>query len=170
MIKELAYRYTQRAAVRLQSTSLHATALDHRSDAISSSVVALALLSSPLFGTKAIYVDPLAAIFVCVYLIYAGVRMFATIAGELMDQQADAETIAEVRQVATRVDSVAAVEKLRVRKSGLEYFAEIHVQVDGKLTVSEGHRIGHCVKDRLMENIPRLRDVLVHVEPFESHV
>ena len=167
LIKEVAYRYTSRVALRLKSTSLHAAALDHRSDAISSAVVGFALISSPVMGRFSIYVDPLAAIFVCAYLIYVGLKMFASIAAELMDQQADEQTIAHVRQVAANVDAVAEVEKLRVRKSGLEYFAEIHIQVNGHLTVSEGHRIGHNVKDQLMAEIPRLRDVHIHIEPHE---
>jgi cation diffusion facilitator family transporter len=167
VIKEFTYRYVNRVAQDLRSTSLHASALDHRSDAISSGVVAVALLCSPIFGDKAAYIDPIAAIFVCAYLIYVGVQMFTNIAGELMDQQADEETVAIIRKVAHSVDAVADVEKLRVRKSGLEFFAEIHVQVEGHLTVSEGHRIGHHVKDKLMAEIPRLRDVHVHIEPFD---
>lgn len=168
IIKEITYRYVNNVAKDLRSTSLHASALDHRSDAISSGVVAIALLASPIFGDKAAYIDPIAAIFVCGYLIYVGAKMFATIAAELMDQQADKETVALVRSVASNVDAVADVEKLRVRKSGLEFFAEIHIQVEGHLTVSEGHRIGHNVKDQLMAKIPRLRDVHVHIEPFEQ--
>ncbi len=165
VLKEVTYRYTDRVARQLHSASLHASALDHRSDAIGSAVVAVALLASPLLGDKAALVDPIAAMFVCVYLVYVGIKMFASIAAELMDQQADSATIARVRDIASRVEDVAEVEKLRVRKSGLEYFAEIHVQVNGHLTVSEGHRIGHAVKDRLIAEIPRLRDVHIHIEP-----
>ena len=168
LIKEIAFRYTRRVATELRSASLSATALDHRSDAIGSAVVSLALIGSPMLGAAAIYVDPLAAIFVCAYLIYAGMKMFTSIAGELMDQQADPETIERIRQVASTVNAVAEVEKLRVRKSGLEFFAEIHIQVNGHLTVSEGHRIGHNVKDRLMAEIPRLRDVHIHIEPHQT--
>jgi len=165
--KEFAYRYTTRVARRLKSASLEAAAWDHRSDAISSAAVAIALLGSPLFGAAATYVDPTVAILVCLYLIYTGLRMFASVAGELMDQQADDDTIWQVRQLAQSIDDVEDVEKLRVRKSGLEYFVEIHIQVNGHLTVSEGHRIGHTVKDFLMKEMPRLRDVHVHIEPHE---
>lgn len=167
VIKEVTYRYVNHVAKDLNSTSLAASALDHRSDAISSGVVAIALICSPVFGDNAAYIDPIAAIFVCAYLIYVGIHMFTNIAAELMDQQADGETVAMIRQVASSVDAVADVEKLRVRKSGLEFFAEIHVQVEGHLTVSEGHRIGHHVKDKLMAEIPRLRDVHVHIEPYD---
>jgi divalent metal cation (Fe/Co/Zn/Cd) transporter len=58
------------------------------------------------------------------------------------------------------------VEKLWVRKTGLEYLADIHIEVDASMTVAEGHRIGHCVKDRLVATFPALRDVLVHLEPY----
>jgi len=60
------------------------------------------------------------------------------------------------------------VETLWVRKSGLEYFADIHVEVDPHLTVAEGHAIGHLVKDCLLERFTVLRDVLVHLEPFSG--
>ncbi len=166
IIKETLYQYMSRTADRLRSSALGAAAWDHRSDALGSAAVGTALLASPLFGPVANYVDSAAALIVCGFLVFTGVRMFASVARELMDQQADEATIADIRRIASQVDAVAEVEKLRVRKSGLEYFAEIHVQVDGELTVSEGHRIGHSVKDRLLVAIPRLRDVHVHVEPF----
>ncbi len=85
-----------------------------------------------------------------------------------MDQQADDATVARTRDVSAQVKGVEEVEKLRVRKSGLEYFIEIHVQVDGHLSVNEGHRIGHAVKDRLLIEMPRVRDVHVHVEPYDG--
>ena len=94
--------------------------------------------------------------------------MFLSIATELMDQQADDETVSKVRGIAAEADQVIEIEKLRVRKSGLEFFIEIHVQVDGNLTVDQGHRIGHEVKDRLLAKMPRVRDVHVHVEPWDE--
>jgi len=167
IIKEVMFHYVNRVANRLRSASLLASALDHRSDAIGSFVVAIALLCSPLFGDYSIYVDPIAAIAVCLYLIVVGSKALVTVSRELMDQQADPALIARVRSIAGAVPCVANVEKVRVRKSGLEYFAEVHVQVEGHLTVNEGHRIGHRVKDELMSAIPRLRDVHIHIEPDE---
>ena len=60
---------------------------------------------------------------------------------------------------------MAEVETLWVRKSGLEYFADIHIEVDAAITVDKGHRIGHLVKDRLLDQYACLRDVMVHLEP-----
>ncbi|MGB1706636.1 MAG: cation diffusion facilitator family transporter, partial [Rubripirellula sp.] len=170
VIKEVIYRYTMRVAKRLSSSSLTAVAWDHRSDAIGSGLVAVSLLAAPYVGEWGLYIDPIAALCVCAALIYTGGKIFLSTAAELMDQQADAGTVQQVREIAEAVGGVQAVEKLRVRKSGLEYFIEIHVQVEGMMTVDAGHRIAHHVKDQLLVSLPRVRDVHVHIEPFASSI
>ena len=165
IVKEVIYQYTRRVAKRLDSAALRATAWDHRSDALGSGLVAVALLAVPYVGAAAPYVDPIAAFCVCGILIFTGVKLFLSTARELMDQQADDTIVAAVREIAEGVGGVCEVEKLRVRKSGLEYFIEIHVEVGGQLTVDDGHRIGHDVKDKLLSEMPRVRDVHVHIEP-----
>lgn len=167
IVKETIYRYTRRVARRLDSAALRAAAWDHRSDALGSAAVGMSLLAAPYAGEAAPYIDPIAAICVCVLLVMTGVRIFSQTARELMDQQAGDETVDRVREVSLKIDGVQDVEKLRVRKSGLEYFIEIHVEVEGHITVAEGHRIGHNVKDRLMIDMPKVRDVHVHIEPYE---
>ncbi len=170
VVKEIIYRYTCRVAKHINSSALLAVAWDHRSDALASGVVAVSLLAAPYVGSMGPYIDPIAALGVCCLLVITGLRMFMSTAGELMDQQADDEMVASVRRDAESVAGVVEVEKLRVRKSGLEYFIEIHVQVSGTITVDEGHRIGHNVKDRLLTSMPRVRDVHVHIEPYvEQH-
>ena len=168
IIKEGIYRYTMAVAKRLDSSSLTAVAWDHRSDAIGSGLVAVSLAAAPYVGDWGRFIDPVAALFVCAALIYTGGRIFISTAAELMDQQADDGTVRQVREIAESVGGVEAVEKLRVRKSGLEYFIEIHVQVEGMMTVDAGHRIAHHVKDKLLVSLPRVRDVHVHIEPFAS--
>ena len=69
------------------------------------------------------------------------------------------------RQVAQKVPGVRAIEKCRIRKSGLSYFVEIHVQVDGQLTVREGHDIGGAVRAALRNSSLRIADAHVHIEP-----
>ncbi len=76
-----------------------------------------------------------------------------------------AERVDEIRLIAARVPGVAGLEKCRVRKSGLSYLVDIHVQVNGGLSVREGHRIAHAVKDSLLSSRLRVTDVAVHVEP-----
>lgn len=170
VIKEVIYRYTVQVAKRLNSSSLIAMAWDHRSDAIGSGLVAVSLMAAPYVGDWGRYIDPIAALCVCSALIYTAGKIFLSTATELMDQQADEATVQQVRDIAEAVGGVQAVEKLRVRKSGLEYFIEIHVQVEGMMTVDAGHRIAHHVKDQLLISLPRVRDVHVHIEPFARKI
>jgi len=107
-----------------------------------------------------------AALVVVVAILWSGLRLFRTSTSELLDPQADAELVQRIRQTAAQVPGVRQVEKLWVRKTGLEYLADIHIQVDAQLSVDEGHRIGHLVKDRLVGEFASLRDVLVHLEPY----
>lgn len=167
IVKETIYRYTRRVARRLDSAALRAAAWDHRSDALGSAAVGVSLLAAPYAGEAAPYIDPIAAVCVCVLLVITGVRIFSQTARELMDQQAGGDIVDRVREVSLKIDGVQDVEKLRVRKSGLEYFIEIHIEVEGHITVAEGHRIGHNVKDDLMIEMPKVRDVHVHIEPYE---
>ncbi|MEM8667624.1 MAG: cation diffusion facilitator family transporter [Planctomycetota bacterium] len=165
LVKEVTYRYTLRVADRTQSAALKAVAWDHRSDALGSTMVAVSLLVAPYVGPLGTYIDPLAALCVCGILIYNGVTIFRNTAMQLMDQQADQEVLDAVREIGASVPGVADIEKLRVRKSGMEYFIDIHIEVNGQLTVEEGHRIGHEVKDQLLVEMPRVRDVHIHIEP-----
>lgn len=110
--------------------------------------------------------DELAVLVVVAAIVWSGTRLFARSVHELMDVQAPPELLEQVRRAAGHVSGVATVEKLYLRKSGLEYFADIHVEVDARLSVQEGHEIGHRVKDCLLHEFPLLADVLVHLEPF----
>jgi divalent metal cation (Fe/Co/Zn/Cd) transporter len=86
--------------------------------------------------------------------------------GDVMDSAAPTEFENEVRAVALGVTGVRALDKCRVRKSGLSHLVDIHVRVDGELTVREGHTIAHAVKDALIASVPhRISDVTVHIEP-----
>ena len=73
----------------------------------------------------------------------------------------------EVRALALGVVGVKALDKCRVRKSGLSHLVDIHVRVDGDLTVREGHDIAHAVQDALLASALRVTDVAVHIEPMK---
>jgi divalent metal cation (Fe/Co/Zn/Cd) transporter len=87
----------------------------------------------------------------------------------LMDRQAGPDLLGSVRREALEVPGVRDVETLRVRKAGLEYLVDIHVEVDPHLTVREGHVIAHRVKARLIGELRSVRDVLVHIEPADEN-
>jgi divalent metal cation (Fe/Co/Zn/Cd) transporter len=74
----------------------------------------------------------------------------------------------EVRQRAREIPGVLAIEKCIVRKMGYQYFVDMHVEVDPEMTVARGHEIAHQVKDHVMAQLPKIRDVLVHIEPSNA--
>jgi len=167
-IKETLFRYKLRVGRASGSQAMIANAWDHRSDALASLAV-LAGLSAVLVGGEAwAWADEAAALFVAVAVLWAGAALFRTSASDLLDRQAEPEMLRAVVAEALRVEGAVAVESLRLRKSGLEYFADLHLEVDPGITVTRGHAIGHRTKDRLLERFDRLRDVLVHVEPAEG--
>jgi divalent metal cation (Fe/Co/Zn/Cd) transporter len=82
-----------------------------------------------------------------------------------MDAAVSPEVVAGVRKLAADVEGVLLIEKCRIRKSGLHLALDIHVVVDGNLSVRRGHDIAHQVKDRLLQSQHRINDVTVHIEP-----
>jgi cation diffusion facilitator family transporter len=165
LIKEGLYRYKVRVGQRTGSTAIIANAWDHRSDALCSFAVLIGLGIVRWAGPDYIWADEVAALVVVCLIFWSGTKLFRRSTSELMDLQASEEFVQQIQTAAEGVSGVRNVETLWVRKSGLEYFADIHIEVDAQLTVDEGHRIGHRVKDRLLEQFPTLRDVLVHLEP-----
>lgn len=166
VIKESFYQYKVRVGKRTGSLAILANAWDHRSDAFCALSVLVGLGIIRWGGPAFIAADEVASLVVVVAIVGSGISLFRRSVHELLDVQADAEFLAAVRKSAITVPGVQGVEKLWIRKTGLEYLADIHIEVDPQLTVADGHRIGHVVKDRLLQEFPTLRDVLVHLEPY----
>lgn len=165
VIKEGLYRYKVRVGKTTGSAAIVANAWDHRSDALCSLAVFVGLGIVRWAGPDYIWADEAAALVVVAAILISGVKLFRNSTSELLDPQADEQLVEQIRATAEQTPGVSQVEKLWVRKTGMEYLADIHIQVDAQLTVDEGHRIGHRVKDRLVEQFASLRDVLVHLEP-----
>lgn len=166
VIKEGLYQYKSRVGRRTGSSAIIANAWDHRSDALCALAVLIGLAVIRIGGPKYNWADEAASLIVVGAIVWSGIHLFRMSASELMDVQADAAFVEQIRASALTVNGVKGIEKLWVRKSGLEYFSDIHIEVDQHLTVEQGHRIGHHVKDELMKTYPVLRDVLVHLEPY----
>ena len=111
--------------------------------------------------------DDWAALFACVVIAFNGVSMLGKALGDVMDSAVPQAFENEVRALALGVPGVCALDKVRMRKSGLSYLVDIQIRVDGELTVRAGHDIAHAVKDTLLGSIVhRISDVTVHVEPM----
>ncbi|MDR3620078.1 MAG: cation diffusion facilitator family transporter [Paludisphaera borealis] len=168
VIKEALYQYKIRLGRRLGSSALTANAWDHRSDAFSALAVLIGLSLVRIGGPKLLFMDGVSALVVVAVILVSAARLLVASGQELMDAQADQPFVDEIRAFAAGSPGVRQVDKLWVRKTGLEYLVDIHVQVPADLTVAEGHTISHLVKDRLLERYPILRDVLVHLEPYSA--
>ena len=166
VIKEALYQYKIRVGRRTGSAALIANAWDHRSDAFSALAVLVGLAVVRVAGPRFIWADEVASLVVVAAILCSAGSLFYKSSHELLDMQAEDAVVQSIRQSAAAVPGVRGVEKLWVRRSGLEFLADIHIEVDRQLTVDEGHRIGHVVKDKLLRDFPNLRDVLVHLEPF----
>jgi cation diffusion facilitator family transporter len=169
VIKECLYQYKIRLGRRAGSSAVVANAWDHRADALSALAVLVGLFFARLLGPRFLVIDEIAALVVVAVIVTSATRLLWSSAQELMDAQASPEFVDQVRQAAAAVPGVQKVDKLWVRKSGMEYLIDIHIQVRADQTVAEGHELGHLVKDQLLEKFTSVRDVLVHLEPY-AHV
>jgi cation diffusion facilitator family transporter len=168
VVKEFLYRYQSGVARATGSGAVRAAAWDHRLDAFGSLAVLVGLGLAYWGGPPWHAADHVAAVAVAAVVLWAGGGLLWGSVHELMDRQAEPEVLEAVRREAGAVPGVRRVEKLLVRKTGLEYLVDIHVEVDPAISVREGHSIAHAVKDRLVERVVTVRDVLVHVEPASA--
>lgn len=165
-IKEMLHQYKIRVARRTGSRAILAHAWDHRADAFSAFAALIGLAVVRYGGPSYIWADEVAALVIVSAILLSAVKLFWESASELMDAQADPEFVEALRCDALAVSGVMGVETLWVRKSGLEYLADIHLEVDPEISVREGHAISHAVRDHLLVRHACLRDVLVHLEPY----
>lgn len=167
-IKEYLSRRVGSVGERVGSTAVKGDAWHHRSDALTSAAafigISVALIGGPGYEPA----DDWAALAACLVIAFNGVRFLKESVNDLMDSSVSAALIEEIRELAKGVDGVEAIEKCRVRKSGLELVMDIHVVVHGDMSVRRGHAVGHAVKDRLMASKHRIVDVLVHIEPHDA--
>ena len=162
VVKEITYRKVIATSRKIHSTSLKADALHHRSDVISS-IAALIGIAGARMGKT--FMDPLAGIIVAGFIIKMGVEVFHQAYDELMDSAPPEELKNSIEKVAKGVEGVKCVKKVMVRKTGIEFFLEVTVGIDGRKTVEEGHIVTVKIKRDIMRNIPNVKNVLVHVEP-----
>ena len=165
MVKEVLYRYVIRLGRDVESTALQTDAWHHRTDALTS-IAAFIGISLALIGGKAWQgADDWAAIFACGLIGANGYRLLSPALYEIMDTAPRGEVIDRVRTAAAAVPGVMEIDKCFARKMGLSFYVDLHVRVNGNISVREGHDIAHQVKRAIQETDPRIADVLVHVEP-----
>lgn len=120
-----------------------------------------------IFGEGYENADDWAALFASAFILYNSYLILRPALGEVMDEQLYDDLITQIRKRSLEVSGVLATEKCFVRKSGMKFHVDLHVIVDGEISVIAGHDIAHHVKDHLVAKIPNLGNVLIHIEPNE---
>jgi cation diffusion facilitator family transporter len=168
VVKELLFRHVTHVGDSIRSIAVKSDAWHHRSDAITSAF-AFAGVSIALLGGKGWEAaDRWAALGAACVILYNAWRQLRPAIFELGDVAPDPNIEARVRDIARRVPRVIGLDKCFVRKMGFSFYVDLHVVVNGNLSVREGHRIANEVKEKILRTLPEVAEVLVHIEPEEE--
>lgn len=164
VIKEILFKITYKTGIETNSPSLKANAWHHRTDAISSIPVLLAVAATfidPYFA----FLDQVGAIVVSAFIIKIGLTILFKNINDLLDTGVSRKKIDEIKQIIISTKDVEGVHKIRTRKLANYIYIDLHLEVDGSLSVIRGHDISENVKQALLKNNPKIIDVMVHLEP-----
>jgi cation diffusion facilitator family transporter len=164
-VKEALSRKVLGAGTALDSTALKGDAWHHRSDAITSGAAAIGITIALIGGPGYESADDWAALAACVVIVINGFLILRDSVHNLLDGKVSSDLHSSICSVAAATPGIVNTEKCRIRKSGIDLYIDIHVRVDSAISVFDGHRLGHQVKERLLAANPRIRDVIVHIEP-----
>lgn len=168
VVKEGLARWIGKVGESVESSALVADSWHHRSDALTSAAAFLGISIALIGGKGWEAADDWGALVACGVIAATGLRLLVATTRDLLDVAPPKSFEEDVRQLAAKVEGVKGVEKCRIRKSGLAYYVDLHIEVDGEATVREGHKISGKVRSTLRNSGLKIADVLVHVEPFEE--
>jgi cation diffusion facilitator family transporter len=167
-IKEFLYRRVLRVGSETGSTAVKADAWHHRSDAITSSAaligIAVALWGGPGWESA----DSWAALIAASVIALNGILLLRPAIHDLMDRMPERPVLEQIAAVAGGVEGVRAIEKMRVRKVGMEYFVDLHVQADESMPLLDAHILSGKVKGAIRSAVPGVGGVLIHMEPYKG--
>ena len=165
VLKEAVYRYSIIKARQLQSPAVEANAWHHRSDALSSVGTALGIGGAIFLGQRWTVLDPLASLVVGAFIVKVSVHLLRDGIGDLMEQSLPDEVEKEILQLVASVPDVEEPHDLRTRRIGNHYAIELHILVDGDITLRDAHDKASAVEDLLKSHYGQDTHVAVHVEP-----
>jgi cation diffusion facilitator family transporter len=168
IFKELLFRKTYKVGVITNSSSVKANAWHHRTDALSSIPVLLALVAS-LINPKLIILDHIGAIVVAAFIIKLAVKIIYENISELVDTGISEKEYQQISDVIAKIECVKGFHKVRSRKLGSSIYLDLHLEVDGDLSVSKGHDVTEDVQKALISSNSKIIDVMVHLEPEKNN-
>lgn len=168
VVKEILYQCTARVGRKFQSQAVVANAWHHRSDALSSIGTAVGIGGAILLGDNWRVLDPIAAVIVSLFIIKVAYELVVPCTGELMDKSLPDETEQAIEQTLLSFPGVSEPHNLRTRRIGNNCSVEVHIRMDGKLTLTQSHDITRLMETRLKELLGQGAFITIHVEPAEE--
>lgn len=163
--KETSYRIVIKKSKETKSSSLKADAWHHRSDAITSVAAFIGITIALILGKGFESADDWAALFASGFILYNCYLIFRPALGEILDEHTHDDMVLQIKEFSKTVPGVLDTEKCFVRKTGMNFHVDLHIIVDGNVSVREGHDISHSLKNKLQIEIPEISNILIHIEP-----
>ena len=164
-VKEILYQYTARKGRKLESKAVVANAWHHRSDALSSIGAAIGIGGAILLGNRWTVLDPLASIVVGAMLVKVAWDLLAPSIGELTEQSLPESTEQEIIGLIESVEGVCQPHNLRTRRIGNRIAAEVHIRLDGSLSLNEAHEKASAIERLFKERFGSNAHIIIHMEP-----
>jgi len=168
LVKESLFRKVYAVGAAVGSEAVRADAWHHRGDAITSLAAFIGISVAIVGGEGWESADDWAALVAAAVIVWNGQRVLRPAIAGLMDRSAEPAIRARIHEIACAVPDVRAVEKVIARRAGTDYFADLHVHADPMMPLRDAHIVSGKVKRAIMAQLPNVRGVLVHMEPFES--
>ncbi|MEZ6854876.1 cation diffusion facilitator family transporter [Halodesulfovibrio aestuarii] len=169
VVKEILFRWTAYYGRLYKAPSVVANAWHHRSDALSSIPAATSVLVALVFP-ELHWVDLVGSIIVAFFIMHAAWEVTMPAVNELVDKGVPKDTVESLKSLAASVGGVQDVHKVRTRYQGVAVFVDLHISVDGSISVEEGHAIAEEVENLLQQSEFDVVDALVHVDPLRPAV
>ena len=166
--KEILYRYTVRVGKNLNSQAVVANAWHHRSDAFSSIGTLIGVGGAIFLGEKWRILDPIAAIVVSAFIIKVAIDLIKPCLDELLERSLPAETEKKILDIIASFPEVSSPHHLRTRRIGNHVAIEVHIRMDGHITLEDAHTIATKVEKRLKEEFGSDTHVGIHMEPVKA--
>ena len=167
LFKELLYQYTVLKGRRLNSQAVVANAWHHRSDALSSIGTAVGIGGAILLGERWLILDPLAAVVVSLFIMKVAIQLLVPCVEELLEKSLPAEVEEKIKQEILAFPGVTSPHHLRTRRIGSSYAIEVHIRMDGQITLEEAHHTATAIENRLKSEFGSRTYINIHVEPVK---
>ena len=167
-IKALLSRRVGAVGSEIGSTAVRTDAEHHFSDALTSAAAFIGISIAVVKGPGWESADDWAALAASAVIAVNAVRLIQPAVADLMDRSPEQDLVAGIRDTASGVEGVLAIEKLAVRRVGLGYHAVVHVQADPRMSLHDAHELGATVTRAIHSRVPKMQTVIVHMEPYDG--